>query len=110
MFAGDRSAGGDAQLENMRRKRLGRFFLSRDAPVVKNEGMEITVAGVKHIGDAQAGFPAETLNFAHHPRRRRSRISNAPFERQISFTSIIRASTSATGPSSSTRSKPPQLG
>src|SRR6184192_1840907 len=39
-----------------------------------------------------------------------TRISDAPFERQISFTCVIKASTSATGPSSSTRSNPPQFG
>ena len=35
---------------------FGGVFLAGDAAVVEDEGMEVAVAGVEDVGDAEAGF------------------------------------------------------
>ncbi len=53
MLAGDRSADGDAQLEDRGAERLGALRLARLVGVVQDERMEVAVARVKDVGAAQ---------------------------------------------------------
>ncbi len=69
VFAGDGAARGEAKVENFHRKRESAFFLAGNPAVVENEWVEIAVAGVKNIGDAQAGLLTEPRDFSHHLRK-----------------------------------------
>ena len=43
---------------------FGGVFLAGDAAVVEDERMEVAVAGVKDVGDAQAAGLAQAFDFA----------------------------------------------
>ena len=51
--------------EDVAGKLLGAFFLAFDGAIVENERVEIAVAGVEDVGDAQSGFGAEALDLGH---------------------------------------------
>ena len=65
VFAGDGATGGDAEVEDLGGQGLGGVLLAGDACVVEDEGMEVAIAGVEDVGDADACFGAEAGNFAH---------------------------------------------
>src|SRR5215472_2533033 len=73
VFSRDRAACRDTKLKDLKGKRESGFFLAGDAAVIENERMEITVASMKNIGDTQAVFVAEPLDFAHYLRKRGAR-------------------------------------
>src|SRR6266550_7403974 len=59
IFAGDGAAGGDTDFQNLEGEREGGVFLPVDSAIVQNQRMEIAVASVKNVGNAQAVFSAE---------------------------------------------------
>src|SRR6185437_99504 len=56
VLAGKHATHLDAKLENLGAELFGLFQFARDVGIVKNEGVEISVASVKDIGDAQPIF------------------------------------------------------
>src|SRR5580692_1435144 len=66
VFAGDGAAGGDAEVEDLGRKGFGGVLLARDARVEEDERVEIAVAGMEDVGDADACGGAEAPDFAHN--------------------------------------------
>jgi hypothetical protein len=54
VLAGDRSAGVDAVLKDLRRDVLGQVALTGDPFVVANQRMQVAVAGMEHVPDAEA--------------------------------------------------------
>src|SRR5580693_3466740 len=65
MFAGDRAAGGDAEVEDFGGEGFGGVLLAGDARVVEDKRVKVAVAGVEDVGDANACCDAEARNFAH---------------------------------------------
>jgi len=65
VFAGDGAAGGDAEVEDFGGESFGGVLLAGDAGVVEDERMEVAVAGVEDVGDADACCGAEARDFAH---------------------------------------------
>ena len=65
VFAGDGAAGGDAEVEDFGGERFGGVLLAGDARVVEDERVEVAVAGVEDVGDADACCGAEAGDFAH---------------------------------------------
>src|SRR5580658_1713596 len=65
VFAGDGAAGGDTEVEYFGGEGFGGVLLAGDAGVVEDERMEVAVAGVEDVGDADACGGAEAGNFAH---------------------------------------------
>ena len=59
MLAGQAAAELDAQLENLRAAQLGALELARIVGVVEDQRMQIAVAGMEDIGDAEAVAPAD---------------------------------------------------
>ena len=53
MLAGERAARVDARLENRLREPPRPLGLALDAPVVEHERVEVAVAGVEDVADAQ---------------------------------------------------------
>ena len=53
VLAGQNAADFDTELENVGAELLGLFKLARIVGIVKDQGMQVAVAGVEHIGDAQ---------------------------------------------------------
>ena len=68
MFASDGAAGGDAEIEDFGGEGFGGVLLAGDARVVEDERVEVAVAGVEDVGDANACCGAKARNFAHHLR------------------------------------------
>ena len=68
VLAGDGAARGDADFEDEIGEGFGGVFLAGDAAVVENHGMEIAVAGMEDVGDAEAGFAAEFFDLGEHAR------------------------------------------
>jgi hypothetical protein len=64
VLAGDRAAHLDAQLENAAGQRLGAREGSRLAAIKQDEWMEIAIAGVKDVCDAQPGLVRHFANTA----------------------------------------------
>ena len=62
MFTGNRAAPLDAETENVAAELLGPFQLIRIVGIVKDQGVEIAVTGVKHVGDLQTIFSGELTN------------------------------------------------
>src|SRR5256886_13512785 len=56
VLAGDGAAGGDTDFQNLEGEREGGVFLPVDSAIVQNQRMEIAVASVKNVGNAQAVF------------------------------------------------------
>ena len=50
---------------------MASFFLSGDAAVVEHQGMQVAVAGMKDVGDAQARGGAHAFDFAQNTWARR---------------------------------------
>ena len=73
VLAGDRAAGVDAGLEDLLGEQLRALRLARDARVVEHERMEVAVAGVEDVADAQAGSLRELVDAAQHLRQLRAR-------------------------------------
>ena len=73
MLAGDRTASLDAELKDAVRQDFGSMFLAFNASIVKHQRMQVAVAGVKYIGDSDARFHTQPLNFAHQTRQRSPR-------------------------------------
>ena len=69
VFTGDGASCGEAKFENFHRKCESGFFLAGNAAVVENEWMEIAVASMKNVGNAQGVFFAEPRDLAHHSRK-----------------------------------------
>src|SRR6266702_4747729 len=69
VFAGDRAARFEAQLQNAVGKRLGCLLLPGDAAVVENQWMQVSVAGVENVGDANPRLFTEACDLAHHARQ-----------------------------------------
>ena len=55
VLAGDRAAGGDAEVEDRAADLLGRLAGALDRVVEQHEGVQVAVAGVEHVGDPDAG-------------------------------------------------------
>src|SRR5436853_21171 len=62
MFPRDRSAETQTDAKNLAGDILGKLLLSRYFGVVQDERMEIAVAGMKDVGDAQSGLSRECLD------------------------------------------------
>src|SRR6266436_9004330 len=69
MFASDGTAGLDTELKDTVSQDLGSVFLALDSPIVEHQWMQVSIAGMKHVGDPDAGFYAEPRNFVHQPRQ-----------------------------------------
>ena len=54
VFAGDAAAAGDALLEYLAARRQGGMDLFRNALVEQYDGVNVAVAGVEHVDDADA--------------------------------------------------------
>ena len=72
MFTGDGAAGGDAEVEDFGGERFGGVLLTGDACIVEDEWVEVAVAGVEDVGDADACGCAEARDFAHDLRESRA--------------------------------------
>ena len=70
VFAGDRTARGETEFEDLEREGFGSFFLTRDVAIVEDERVEIAVTSVENIGDAKAGLRTEASDFGHDLRER----------------------------------------
>ena len=64
VLAGDRAAGRDAGVEDRARAQLGPLGLALDGPVVEDERVQVAVAGVEDVADAQAVLDRELLDAA----------------------------------------------
>jgi hypothetical protein len=53
VLAGQHAADLDAELEDVGAERLGALQLARLVGVVEDQRMQVAVAGVEHVGDAQ---------------------------------------------------------
>src|SRR3954447_18243129 len=71
MLAGDRAAGLDAELENLRRERLGALGLAVDATVVEHEWMQIAVARMKDIAHAEPVLHRQRVDLSQDERQLR---------------------------------------
>ena len=56
MLAGENAPDLDAELENFGAELFGLLQLTRDIGIIENERMQIAIAGMKHVGDAQPIF------------------------------------------------------
>ena len=57
MFARDRSAQADAQAQDLRGQDLRAIVGARLAAVVEDQGVQVAVAGMEHVRDADAVRP-----------------------------------------------------
>src|SRR5256885_16260518 len=64
MLSGNRTTRGDAKIENAIGEDLGGVLLAGNSTVVQNQGMQVSVASVKDIGDAEASLLTEKVDFA----------------------------------------------
>jgi hypothetical protein len=71
MLAGDRSAVSHAEPQDLASELLGRRLLPGDGAVVEDERMEIPVAGVKDVGDAESDRGCERVDLPKDARRAR---------------------------------------
>ena len=71
VLAGEHAADFDAELENVGAESLGALELARGIGVVKDQRMQIAVAGVEHVGDPQ------TVARRHfpHPRQHQRQLA-----------------------------------
>ena len=73
VLAGDRAAGVDAGLEDLAREQLGALGLAVDAPVVEDERVQVAVARVEDVADAEPVLLRERVDPAQHLRQLRAR-------------------------------------
>ncbi len=73
MFAGNRAAVMDAQLQDLAAELLGFLEFALFAGVIQNQRMQITVTGVKHVGDRQTVLLGELPHLGQHSRERFAR-------------------------------------
>src|SRR5208282_4878109 len=66
---GEHAADLDAEPQNIGTELFGAFELARLVGVVEDQRMQVAVAGMKHIGDAQAVFRRHVLHAAEHKRQ-----------------------------------------
>ena len=69
MLAGEHAADLDAEPQNIGAELFGALELARLVGVVEDQRMQVAVAGMKHIGDAQAVFRRHVLHAAEHQRQ-----------------------------------------
>jgi len=69
VFAGEHAADLDAQLQDLGAEFLGALQLARLVGIVKNERMQVAVAGMKHVGDAQAVVLGQFARALEYPRQ-----------------------------------------
>ncbi len=62
MLAGEHAADLDAEPEDVGAERLGRLDLARDVRVVEDQRVQVAVAGVEDVGDAQAVLARHLLH------------------------------------------------
>ena len=67
MLAGDGSSRLYAQPQDVFRQGHRSLLLAFDAAVVQHQGMEISIACMKDVGHAQAGFGAQAVDLAQDP-------------------------------------------
>ena len=96
VLAGDRAARVDARLEDPARELLGARGLALDAAVVEDERMQVAVAGVEDVADAQPVLARELVDAAQHLRaascaaRRRPARSSSGLTRPIAANAALR--------------------
>src|SRR3546814_10551746 len=73
MLAGQHAADLDAELQDVGAEVLRLLQLARLVGVVEDERMQVAVAGVKDVGDAQAVARAELAHALQHQRQARAR-------------------------------------
>ena len=69
VFAGDGAADLDAEFEDAAAEVLGLFQFARHVGVEQDERMQIAVAGMEHVGDAQAAFGTHLGDARQHMRQ-----------------------------------------
>src|SRR5258708_8343902 len=69
MLASDGTAGLDTELKDTVSQDLGGVFLALDSPIIEHQWMQVSIAGMKHVGHPDASFRTEARNFLHHPRQ-----------------------------------------
>jgi hypothetical protein len=62
VFAGHRTAKGDAHPQDVGRQRFGSCKGASLTAVEQDQGMKVAIAGVKHVGDSKAVTTAQVLN------------------------------------------------
>src|SRR4029453_909159 len=62
VLAGDRSAKPDAEADDFCSEHLGAIVRARFAAIVEDQRMEVAVAGMKDVGDANAVLPRQRLD------------------------------------------------
>ena len=71
VFAGDGAAGVDAELKDFVGEIERAFFFACVRGVVEDHGVEVAVAGVEDVGDAQAGFGGHACDLVENAREAR---------------------------------------
>ena len=66
MFSGNRSTAPNAQANDLRRKRLGFFKLTLDTTVEEDQGMQVSIARVKDIGDSNSSVFSQILDLLEY--------------------------------------------
>ena len=69
VLAGEHAADLDAQPQDIGAELLGAFELAGIVGVVEDQRMQIAVAGMEHVGDAQAVFRRHLLHALQHQRQ-----------------------------------------
>ena len=69
MLTGDAAAGGDAEPQDLAPQAMHPLLHTRIGAAIKDQGMEIAIAGVEHIGHAQAMLPAQVADRCQHLRQ-----------------------------------------
>ena len=75
MFAGNRTALFDTQLQNFTTELFGFFELPGIVTIVENKRVEITIAGVENIRNAQFVLLRQSTNFSQNSTQRFARNS-----------------------------------
>ncbi len=73
VLAGQHAADLDAELQDFRAERLGLVELARLVGVVEDQRMQVAVAGMEHVGDAQAVVLRQFADALEHLRQPRAR-------------------------------------
>src|SRR5258708_8838008 len=69
MLASDETAGLDTELKDTVSQDLGGVFLALDSPIIEHQWMQVSIAGMKHVGHPDACFRTEARNFVHQQRQ-----------------------------------------
>ena len=69
VLAGEHAADLDAQLQDVGAERLGALQLARLVGVVEDQRMQVAVAGMEHVGDAQAVLLRQFAHAREHQRQ-----------------------------------------